>query len=91
MKVSREEARCERRDVSRESARTRRFAAQPFTWNVCHESNCHGNFQSISIDDFFCDYRLAIDWPLPIDINYLILSIDIDLLIAFPIIDFIDW
>ena len=27
------------------------------------------NCQSMPIDDFFCDYRLVIDWPIPIDIN----------------------
>ena len=35
--------------------------------------------QSIAINEqFLCGYRLVIDWPIPIDTNQLILSIDID-------------
>ena len=45
--------------------------------------------QSIAIDErFLCGYRLVIDWPIPIDTNLLILSIDIDWSVEFPIIGF---
>ena len=44
-------------------------------------------WQSIRLGMFSCDYRLVIDWPMPIDTNWLILSIGIDWLIGFPMID----
>ena len=46
--------------------------------NVCLRLLC----QSIAFDGrFLCGYRLIIDWPIPMDTNELILSIDIDWLI----------
>ena len=48
--------------------------------------------QSIAIyEQFLCAYWFFIDWPIPIETNYLISSIDIDWSIGFPIIDSIDF
>ena len=80
MKVSREEARNETRMNRREHVASR----LNLSLGASVMKVIANRYQSMK---FFSDYRLVIAWPIPNDINELILSIDIDLLIAFPIID----